>query len=65
MKSIRDIAEAAGDYERGEAGSNQHSPSQGRSIDVEALAERVYRLLLEDMRLARSRSAIGRRPREW
>lgn len=62
MKSFGDLEQNDGNV----GGSRQGgSPSRDAPVDVEALAERVYRLLLEDMRLDRARGAVDRRPREW
>ena len=58
MKSLRELEPDDGDVEGSPQG---RSPSRDARVDVEALAERVYRLLLEEMRLGRSRHAT--RPR--
>lgn len=51
---------ADGEYEEAQttgelAATEQHEPSPASSVDIEVLAEKVYRLMMKEIRLERSR----------
>jgi hypothetical protein len=47
----------------GPGGGSAGTPAGGASIDVQALAEKVYNLLLADARLSRARGSSVESPR--
>jgi hypothetical protein len=53
--------DVAGQEPGDEPGKPETVPASDQAVDIQGLADRVYRLMLRDVRLAQARSAIRRR----